>query len=1088
MPPTTPSALPQSASAPTARLRKRSSVGRPLSSSDRVENGRWAAASTPDMKAHQEDDWQQEVLKENSRPSTNQANSVFEFKGNSTAKPSWLRRMSTLSTSRNASPVSTPIPGSPSVSYSNGSTAPILPEFADTNPVFTHRNKLVKRSTSQRALSSTTMHSTLRRPATSHQRSATLQQQYQHDDRPTLRVTPRSSMLFHDVQEEEVSSSDESIQSWQYLFRPKNIRLGKDGSSRARNAASSAYRSETLKTIAPNATELPTLLLATSITPRSARDTSQMNEPVDPNGCRPSTPAGLVDEVEQPWTDYTSEGRKNKASTDLDPRPRRSFSIADIFPSSSPSTWKMPRSGSLRRAKGSVGVSSGKRVVSAPQTTKPGRTRSMSHGRPSYGNLGRSKPILTDDQNPPPIDVDPINTYGRAASSPLPPLNRLSAFEIELPGAAPSYPTTPQSERPFTSPRLSTPPSPSMSSPLAPFSNRHRLYHPSLTVSDKASTLLGSDNDTSRMLSGDEDDTDFRSETVYDSTRTGATGSSHSNTRRLPIETMFDDPLISEYQKNKAVALQELLSHDSFSTVQVQRNRIVEEEESIVTPVRATLPKSTDTSDSPSLAVSEPLPSLPRSSNSTKDIKPHMEDISDEEVWAIESLSASEKSASRVKRVQQESTIHPSDDPPRLANDQLGGSNLAPSSDQVGHLSQPNVSKWSESPPIDRISSAPRPTTTQGQDVRGSRTTGRRGPSTSHLRSQSVPVTQENSSHRANTSKLEAWVLGNKGVSEDWDGDFEFEENSPVPRQAPMEDGPIRTSLSSGMLVPRSIMERQASVHGQFGHVKELTLLVEELKILRQQASDLDVMNGLSAELWKEADGIINLATLDDEEHDFLDPRSPNSPGFDFDPFEEDSPTVAKRRRSAASPSREHAPDAADRNHGHYTPAYSTPERFRMDAPQTTRPRKESVAKAKSVLETIHQQRSHYGPKFLGERTSSKKLPFDTTSLRDLVTRAGVVTRALKEIVRRAEKAAESSPSWTPPDPASDDDSTPPDPPSKPDPAFSKIFHPPNPSVPINKSPRVTQSPRGSSNSYRGAAIAGNDNEINGHMKIMTVV
>ncbi|KAL8736178.1 MAG: hypothetical protein Q9166_000333 [cf. Caloplaca sp. 2 TL-2023] len=1098
MPPATPSTLPQSASAPTTRLRKRdsrNSIGRPLSSSTRLENGRWTAMSTPDMRIHRGHDWRQEALTENTRPSTNHANSVFEFKGNGTAKSSWLRRMSTLSSSRNGSPMSTPIPGSPSVSYSNGSTAPFLPEFADANPVTTHRNKLVKRSTSQRALGSTTTQgSTLRRPATSHQRSATLQQQYQHDERPALHATPRSSMLFHDLQEEDVSS-DESIQSWQYLFRPKNVRLGKDGSSLARSAASSAHRSETLKTIVPDTAELPTLLLATSIRPRSARGMGKTEELTESNDYRLGTPAGLADEAEQPWTQDTSERRKTKATTDLEPRPRPSFSIADMFPSPSPSTWKLPRSGSLRRAKGSVGVSSGRRVVSAPQSTKPGRTRGMSHGKSNHGHLGRSKPTLTDDKNPPPIDVDPINTYGRAASSPLPPLNRLSAFEIELPGAAPSYPTTPQSEIPCSSPRLSSPPSPSMSSPLAPFSNRNRSYHPSLAISERGSTLLGSDNDTSRMLSGDEDDTDFRSDTVYDSTRTGATGSSHSNLRRLPIETMFDEPPISDHQKTKAIALQELLTHDSFNIIDVQRNRIAEEEESVVTPIRAAPSiEGNGTSTSAHTTVGTSLeefrsPTAPPHRIDLKgDFKPSTEDISDEEMWAIESLSDSEKDCSREKRSSPGAVIRRSSKSPDLASHDASGQDLAPMFEGSSGTSLPNVSEWSESPPVDRVSSAPRPKTMQGKDARGSRTTDRRGPSALHLRSQSVPVAPENSNHRANTNKLEAWVLGNKGVSEDWDGDFEFEESTPAPKQALVEDGPIRTSISSGMLVPRSIMERQASVHGQFGHVKELTILVEELKLLRQQASTLNVMNGLSAELWKEADGIINLATLDDEEHDFLSPRSPTSPGLDFDPFEEDSPAIAGRRRSAASSSREQVSDAIDGSHGSRSPLHATPDRSRLDTPQNSRPRKESAAKAKSVLETIHQQRSHYSPKFLDERTSQKKLPFDTTSLRDLVTRAGVVTRALKEIVRRAEKAADGSSSWTPPNPPSDDDSTPPNPPSKPDPPLSKIFHPPNSPASMNKSPRVTQSPKGSSNSFRGATIAGNDNEINGHMKIMTVV
>ena len=59
--------------------------------------------------------------------------------------------------------------------------------------------------------------------------------------------------------------------------------------------------------------------------------------------------------------------------------------------------------------------------------------------------------------------------------------------------------------------------------------------------SDRGSTLLGSDNDNSRLMSDDEDDIDARSETIYDSTRTGATGSSHSAIRMPPIDTIFDE-------------------------------------------------------------------------------------------------------------------------------------------------------------------------------------------------------------------------------------------------------------------------------------------------------------------------------------------------------------------------------------------------------------------------------------------------------------------------------------------------------------------------------------------------------------------
>ena len=1002
-----------------------------------------------------------------------------------------------MSSSRDNSRVSTPLPDSPSVSYSNGSTAPILSDFSPVTPIITHRNKLVKRSSSQRALSSTAVHSTLRRPATSHQRSATLQQQYQQDERPVMNATPRSSMFFNDLQEEEVSS-DESIQSWQCLFRPRNIRLGKDGPSRVRSAASSTHRNDSLKTILPDANGIPTLLLATSIAPMSTMKARKRESAAQSDSRRSTTPVGFGDEATQSWIDSGgSRGRKTKANPDQDPRPRRSFSIADMFPSPSPSTWKIPRTGSLRRAKGSVGVSSGRRIVSAPQPTKPGHRRGTSHEKPSYGSSSRSKPHMTKQRDSPTLESSPINAYGRAASSPLPPLNRLSAFEIEIPGTVPSYPTTPQSDAPFTYPRHSTPPSPLMPSPLAPFPTRNRSLHPSLAISDKGSTLLGSDNDNSRILSGDEDDNDFGSETVYDSTRTGATGSSQSNIRKLPIETIFDEYPSESYQSNKAVALQELLSHDSFNTVDVQRNRIAEEEESTTTPVRAVPASKESITPTPSHATSQQLAgglSLPstqlQDSNSPTGPETATEEVSDQELWAIESLSVSENSTSRGSHSSPEVAPHSSSGSPHLSDRGLNST----ASNQVPEKSNgavnSDLSGWSEPSPKGRDLSAPMPRNfhdAQKKESRGSRTTARWAPNALHSRSQSVPVAPESSNHRTNTSKLEAWVLGNKGVSEDWDCDFEFEEKSPAPKSTHSEDEPIRTSISSAMLVPRSIMDRQASVHGQFGHVKELTILVEELKLLREQALTLDVVSGPSAELWKEADGIINLATLDDDEHDFFPSRSPNSPGFDLDPFEEDSPTVANRRKSAVSPSRQHPSASTDRRPGSHTPSHSTPERSRQDTPQGSRPRKESVAKAKSVLETIHQQRSHYTPNLPNGRPSQKKLPFDTTSLRDLVTRAGVVKRALKEIVRRAERAAEGSSPATPHDPPSGN-STPPEPPPKPDPPFSQIFQPPNSSPSMNKSSRVTQSPKGGGSNYRSANIAGNDNDINGHMKMMTVV
>ena len=159
-----------------------------------------------------------------------------------------------------------------------------------------------------------------------------------------------------------------------------------------------------------------------------------------------------------------------------------------------------------------------------------------------------------------------------------------------------------------------------------------------------------------------------------------------------------------------------------------------------------------------------------------------------------------------------------------------------------------------------------------------------------------------------------------EGMSEMWDDDFEFDESLPSAEQVRVDRSP-----SGGIVVPKEILEKQSMVHGQFGLVKELSLLVEELRRLRHQAGIRGIMSGDSSALWNEAEAIINLVTLDEDEpmptsDRYLNFSSPSSVSI---------PTRTRHKRSSAL--------------------------------------------------------------------------FDITSLRDLVTRAGVLTRALKEIIRKTE-------------------------------------------------------------------------------------
>ena len=1088
--PATPSQESQAASAPTtSRLRKRSSGSQPFTSSINSRGGIRTLDSTPETKLGTgvKDEGEGQSSPRDSGPSTGEGPFAFEFKGSENSPPTWLRHMSTLSSLKTGSPTTTPRADSPSVSYSNGSTAPILPSSKEPGSATVSRNKLVKRSASQRALhGSSALHSTLRRPATSHQRSATLQQQSQ-DEEFTRPYSTIFATLPNDLQEEN-QSYDEASQRWEPFFKPQGTGSARDRSLRKRNSSGIINRNDSPKNLVPGIKELPTLLLASSISSGSSHEAITRRASNLSGRSRPFTPIGH-DDFGSPSTD------RIHAITQTDPElnSRRSFSIGDMFPSPSPSTWRMPRSGSLRRTRPLSSNIVGRRIVSAPLSFDPPENNLLQE-LDSHGN-GDSDPYNEQNQTstfgalPKSTDPRPVS------SSTLPPISRLSPLEIDLPETIPSYPGSPQSEHALSPQERSMLSSPPASSPLGAPIVKVKPQRFSSAPSDRGSTLLGSDNDNSRLMSGDEDDIDARSETIYDSTRTGATGSSHSGIRRPPIDTIFDEsPPPDLPHKSKVVALQDLLHNDIF--VEHDPPQHISDDRKASTAAETTTSRKGNDELAPAHGTNE----LPLSSEASSSPPPGVEkferpapDLDEEtndDLWAFDNPADSDEA-----RTNPASTSN-GQYSPRL--DLLAQRNEthrrreSPPSSALDRSAKPNPFEWSEQPVGDKDSSkgdSPRPKTVHGRQVkelRGSRVSGRRGPSALHLRSQSVPVSREMSGHRGHNhaSKLDTWVLGNKGPSEDWDDDFQFDELPQASKDVTVGNEPMRASYSSAMLVPRSILERQASVHGQFGQVKELTLLVEELKRLQVQASAQGIMEGQSAELWKEAEGIINLATLDDEEQDLFPPRSPHSPSFDFDAFDEDSPSARTRRRSGLSPPRDDHPSNANDSSGSQPSSRPSQELSGLETPPrpSSRPRKESSAKAKHVLESIHQQRNHYDSTLLDAPFAQKKLPFDTTSLKDLVTRAGVVTRALKEIVRRAENGPET-PEVRP--------STPRDPPY-----ISQMFQQPPISPTVSKSPRVTQGPTSpkspksqKSSPYLGGSIAGNDNnDINGHMKLMTVV
>ncbi|KAL9131236.1 MAG: hypothetical protein Q9217_000778 [Psora testacea] len=1078
--PATLSSSAQPASVPTSRLKKRNSYGWPLTSSTNSTDGRRAISSIPDevVKRVTSNGSGKDSLRREPGPLGACKSSTFEPKAPENLSPSQQRPMSTMSSLKTGSPINISRPGSPALSHSNGSTAPILRNLGVPNPHTPTRNKLVKRSASQRALHGrSNLHSTLRRPATSHQRSATTQRQ-NPDGEESIYRRFHSSPLPYGLPEHQ-QSFDDSAQRWRPFFKSQAIRHRKDGSNRKRSLQAGFARHESPPTIIPDVTELPTLLMATSISTRSS-DEAITGRPSNISALsRPLTPFGMGS-----FDMRMQKTGEAEPTIDSDIRPRTSISISDIFPSPSRSTWKTPRAGILGKKRTFGRTAGGRRAVSAPQSAQAPIITGSAQDNRVLGNNTRIYASPDNDQTPSKMQLAQNSVFQRSPSSPLPSLDRFSAFEIDLPKRVPSYSTSPQPEEPTNTCQDLSRPSSSPSSPLELSLQRNQAHRPSGTNSDHASTLLGSDNENSRSFSGNEDDMDGRSETLYDSARTGATGSSLSRNKRPHIDTIFDESPPPELpSEDRLLALENRRTVNAVTADNVGKHHVPEQNDSSLT-AEPTFPckeqehrifsqGADKTSHMPESDILPPVTSSDLEIAITQNSQPV--DSQSEELWAsydVEKLP-NDPITSHKSTVSNMNEL-PVEEPSRARKTTPKRRESPP----------PNPFEWSEQSAMEKDSpqgDSPRPKTVhgrQGKDLRGSRLSGRRGPPALHLRSQSVPVPNESRSH-SSTSKLDSWVLGNKGPSEEWDGDFDFEEVPRTPK--PVNDG-MRPSVSSGMLVPRAILERQASVHGQFGQVKELTKLVEELKRLQHQARLQGIMNGQSAELWKEAEGIINLATLDDEEPELFPPHSPIA---DFDFFDEDSPSHRRRRSGPTPPIDERFSTAGD--HSSQTSPRPSYDRSNVEAkPSTARPRKESSAKAKSVLENIHQQRAHYDPALLDAKMTQKKLPFDTTSLKDLVTRAGVVTRALKEEIRRAENRSESL--ATTPDHRPD---TPPDPP------FSQMFQKPPPSPSVGKNSRdskstcVTQSPKSPKSprgSMLGGSIAGNDNDFNGHMKMMTVV
>ncbi|CZR61069.1 uncharacterized protein PAC_10965 [Phialocephala subalpina] len=1024
------------------------------------------------------------------------------------SRGSWIRRLSTIPNSHNNSPRSSIVgPESPSLAYLHGSAVPILSN-PGSSPAQLPPNKLVKRATSGRTASgpaasggSKSQVLTLRRPATSHQRSVTLQQQFRDDSMVTtlpVHQTPTTTRV-HATPSSKVNTP-ESRHAWRVYFEARPTKLSKERTSGKSSDGGIHNILSTSRRVIPDEAMKPTLMKPEMIT-RSKLDSTLYYDDSFEIG---DDELEDVDEKTVPTTELGVE----------EPHKRVRRSVSINF--GSPSSW-ISRSGSLRgKKRNAEDRSGGVRHSSAPISTMPSRGITTSHGSASHRprtimdpKLFQQQP-LSPTEDPSPSDPFSTNFISRSrnSSSPLPPLSRLSSFNLDIarlglssssssaPRRSPTSPMPPHTNTTSTSLSSTGHPSPASTTY---FGSVHQKNPRTSEVADRASTLVESDNDTRGFISGDEDDTDFQSETVFDSLRSGATGSIRSH--NPPLESMFDEspPSLNGHAKSKRLSIHEMLASGGF---QEASNRIVEEDEGMSTPVKPAGSSQEDTFQTPvrrtTIESDEGFPSSPPSfCLATKEFgRLSLDDDEEDEDWTKDdenmeisnSLSPPNSSLNSRK-------VSPSFRAALADVTHSGSTNGNPAAPSERPKS--NLFDWSEpssAEKIDLMGNSPRPKTAHVKhlaDGRGGRTIGRKGPSALHIRSQSVPVVPDVAGQRDHsklTPKFGTWGLGAKGVSEDWDGDFEFdndEDDNGATSDTKMEN--------SGMLVPLAIQASQASVVGHVGQIREFCLLVEDLKRLRSQGKERKLLNGPYAAHWKEAEGVIALAASDEEDPTLSPPHSPASIVHDQEMSED---KFLERGPDVEDVSMPDAPIEVLNRHGKptgfiydgntvrrrsvFSPEddifgagiISNPPARDYLRPPSKSPR-HSIARsasdtARSVMETMHQHRSTSDPLLQNLASQSPdKMPFDTTSLKDLVNKASQLSRTLAEVIRKHDgsQSPENSPNR---------DSSP---------AFTRVFTDPSVSPPKH----LLRSH--SNNSILGGSIdASPTRSIGQRMHMMTVV
>lgn len=545
------------------------------------------------------------------------------------------------------------------------------------------------------------------------------------------------------------------------------------------------------------------------------------------------------------------------------------------------------------------------------------------------------------------------------------------------------------------------------------------------TGHERSSSMMdSSDAETRDFCSGD-DDTDFRSDGMFDSIRTFA--SARVRALDTPVESMYDEspPSTAGNGRTKRHSIQEVLARTWDG-----ESKITEEEETTSTPVRA---KSHLDLNIPSTFQLQPAPNLVSKQDEGRF---SLDDDFDDDDWARS--DDDETPGNPLSPPSQGGSLNSGLISPniRLAlADISGNGNTETTTRPIGESSNErplsSIFDWSEPSAQDRQDvegHSPRPKTAyakQELDTRSGRSALRKGPTPTHVRSQSVPVVHETSEDaKPSGAKYGTWGLGTKTVSEDWDEDFEFGGTG-----VDLED----KSDERLFAVPEAIRATQPSVKAHSGQIRELSLLVNDLKRLCRHARDFDMLEGAQRGLWKEAEGIIALASPDEDEDDALADHLSSS-SIDLDAFEVDdrfvdagfgtdaldgrrladevpistpSKNAVPTQRAVFSPEDDIFGGAGSPSSAELAPPVDGPSRPRTPHNRSPKTYTHDVNGVVQSMVVAMQHRSEPDAwRETGHR--SNRMHFDTNSLKVLVKRAGDLRDLLSDMIRQADQITQS--------------------------------------------------------------------------------